>query len=107
MAAQQSTPVTIPATKAHRHFGDLIRRAFSGREHFIIEKDGLPVVAIISMPEYEVFMREQQRRLKRFEEHARALGEEAEQRGITEEQLLHDLNETQGQVYQEMYGNDE
>ncbi len=46
-------PITIPATKAHRQFGELVRRAYSGEEHFIVEKDGLPVVALISIIEYQ------------------------------------------------------
>jgi prevent-host-death family protein len=59
MISQDSQPVTIPATVAHRKFGELVRRAFSGKEHFIVEKDGLPVVAIISMTEYKQLMAEQ------------------------------------------------
>jgi prevent-host-death family protein len=60
MVSQDSQPVTIPATVAHRKFGELVRRAFSG-EHFIVEKDGLPVVAIISMTEYKQPIADQER----------------------------------------------
>jgi prevent-host-death family protein len=59
MISQDSQPVTIPATVAHRKFGELVRRAFSG-EHFIVEKDGLPVVAIISMTEYKQLIADQE-----------------------------------------------
>ena len=55
MSQQLSTPITIGATKIHRNFAEIIRRAYSGEEHFIVEKDGLPVVALISMAEYEAF----------------------------------------------------
>ncbi|HEC23076.1 MAG TPA: type II toxin-antitoxin system Phd/YefM family antitoxin [Chloroflexi bacterium] len=104
----KSKPVTVPATFAHRKFGDLIRRAFAGREHFIVEKDGLPVVAIISITEYEALMEERRQRedrLRRLEEHARALGEEAAQRHISEEQLLEELRETRQEIYREEYDN--
>jgi len=79
-------------------FGDLIRRAFAGKEHFIVEKDGLPVVVILSVAEYEDLMRERERqeqerqaRARQLEAAARAIGEEAQRRGITEEQLMEDL----------------
>ena len=100
-------PVTIPATKAHRKFGDLIRRAFSGQEHFIVEKDGLPVVAIISMAEYEELMKERERRdqrLQRFRELTREMGEEFQRRGISEEQMMEELEKSKERVYQERYG---
>lgn len=110
MPSQKSMPVTIPATKAHRNFGDLIRRTYSGREHFVVEKDGLPVVAIISIAEYEELMRErerQEKRVKRFEKLAREIGAEFERQGITEEQLMADMKKVRKQVYQEFYGDAE
>lgn len=105
-------PVTIPATAAHRQFGDLIKRAFSGKEHFIVEKDGLPVVAIISMTEYDELVQEReqhklekQRRLKRFEQAARAIGEAVEKSGLSEEEVMEKLEETRQRLYEENYGN--
>lgn len=103
--------VTIPATIAHRKFGELVKRAFSGKEHFIVEKEGLPVVAIISMREYEDLMREReqheqdkQRRLKQFREATRAIGEAVERTGLTEEEIMAELEEAKEEVYQEYYG---
>jgi prevent-host-death family protein len=110
LVSHKSMPVTIPATKAHRQFGDLIRRVFSGKEHFIIEKDGLPVVAIISMDEYDELLRERERReqhLKQFRKAARAIGGEFERRGLTEEQIMTELEKTKQEVYQEYYGDDQ
>jgi prevent-host-death family protein len=101
--------VTIPATKAHRNFGELVRRAYSGKEHFIVEKDGLPVVALISIAEYEELIKERQlreERLRRFEENTKAFNEEAKRRGVTEEQVMADLEQTKKEVYQEFYGDD-
>jgi prevent-host-death family protein len=101
--------VTIPATKAHRNFGELVRRAYSGKEHFIVEKDGLPVVALISIAEYQELIKERrlrEERIKRFEENTKALNEEAKRRGITEEQLMADFEKTREEVYQRYYGDD-
>ncbi len=109
MSSQKSMPVTIPATMAHRQFGDLVRRAFSGKEHFIVEKDGLPVVAIVSMTEYEDLMEERERReerLKRFQEAARKMGAEYERQGLSEDDVLAELEHTREEVHQEHYGRD-
>lgn len=113
MASRTSTPVKIPATTAHRQFGELIKRAFSGKEHFIVEKDGLPVVAILSMTEYEALMHEReqyeadrQRRLKQFQHAARAIGEEIEQLGLTEEEALAQLEQSRREAYIEHYGDE-
>jgi prevent-host-death family protein len=109
LTSQPSNPVTIPATKAHRNFGELVRRAYSGKEHFIVEKDGLPVVAVISIAEYQELIKEREHReerIKRFTENVKALNEEAMRRGITEEQLMADFEKTREEVYQQFYGND-
>jgi prevent-host-death family protein len=103
-------PITIPATQAHRQFGDLVRRAFSGKEHFIVEKDGLPVVAILSMAEYEDLMKERERREKRlhqFRQLAREIGQEYERQGLTEEEVLAELEKTREEVYKEQYGDNQ
>lgn len=100
-------PITIPATQAHRQFGDLVRRAFSGKEHFIVEKDGLPVVAIVSMVEYEELMKERERREQRvsqFRQLVRNIGQEYERQGLTEEDVLAELEKSSEEVYQEQYG---
>lgn len=109
MSSQRSMPITIPATQAHRQFGDLVRRAFSGKEHFIVEKDGLPVVAILSMSEYEELMKERQRRearLESFRRLARDMGQEYERQGLSEEEALAELERTREEIYQEHYGSD-
>jgi len=111
MVAQKSVPVTIPATTAHRNFGDLIKRAFSGKEHFIVEKDGLPVVAILSIREYEALVQtqdedEQKRevRNKRFEEIVRPFGEELERQGITEEELDAKVEQVRQRLFEQKHG---
>lgn len=55
----------ISATEARRGFGQVIKRVYNREEHLIVEKDGLPVMAILSINEYEDLMREA--RLRTFE----------------------------------------
>lgn len=112
MASKTSMPVTIPATQAHRQFGDLIRRVYGGAEHFVVERDGFPVAAIISIAEYEALMkaREQrehgsEQRLARFRQLAREMGEEAEKSGLTEEELMAQIDEIRQQLYDDHYRN--
>lgn len=107
MTTKNSMAVTIPATTAHRQFGDLIRRTYSGKEHFIVEKDGLPVVVILSMAEYEQLMSEHEersRRLNTFQSAARTIGEEVERRGLSEEEMEAELEESKRLVYEKHYG---
>ena len=47
---------TISATEAKNRFGDVIRRAYRGQEHLIVERGGIPVVAIVPISDYEQFM---------------------------------------------------
>jgi prevent-host-death family protein len=110
LSPQKSVPVKIPATQAHRQFGDLVRRAFSGKEHFIVEKDGLPVVAILSVQEYEAWMEERERReakLEDFRRLARDMGQEYEGRGLSEEEVLAELEKAREEVYRAHYGSDQ
>jgi prevent-host-death family protein len=99
--------VTIPATTVHRKFGELIRRVYSGKEHFIIEKDGLPVAAIIPIGEYEAMSETDQNRteaLRLLDQMVKENGLRAEAMNLTEEDLMRDLKETRRQLHQERYG---
>ena len=111
MAVRKSMPVTIPATDVHRKFSELVRRAFSGGEHFIVEKEGLPVVVIMSMVEYQELMQEReqheqdkQRRLKQFEEAARAIGREVDENGLSEEEMMEKVDQVRQGIQDEHYG---
>ncbi len=44
---------TIPATHAKNNFGDVIRRVYEHDEIQVVEKDGVPVVGIISISDLE------------------------------------------------------
>ncbi len=43
----------VTATEAKNRFGAIIRRAYIGEEHLIVQRDGIPVVAIVPMTDYE------------------------------------------------------
>ncbi|PIR59194.1 MAG: hypothetical protein COU69_01250 [Candidatus Pacebacteria bacterium CG10_big_fil_rev_8_21_14_0_10_56_10] len=92
-----------------RHFGDIIRRTHTGKEHFIVEKDGLALAALISITDYEELMRERQdreRRLKRFAQINKAFSDEAKRLCISEEDMMAELEKTKERVFQEQYGDD-
>lgn len=46
----------LPLTKARVNLGALIKRVHNNREHFILEKDGIPVAALLSVDEYEDYL---------------------------------------------------
>lgn len=50
---------TIPATEARLHFGEMLKRVYRGGEQLIVEKDGLPVAAIMSHAQFEEYQRMQ------------------------------------------------
>jgi prevent-host-death family protein len=42
----------VSATEAKNRFGEIIKHAYAADEHLIVEKSGIPVVAIIPMADY-------------------------------------------------------
>ena len=68
----------------------------------MVEKDGIPMVVILSFPYYEQLL--QEIKLARFERLSRAAGLEAERQGLTEEQIEQEMEEIRAQLYQEAYG---
>jgi len=93
-------PATITATEAKNRFGEVIRRVYKDGETLIVERGGLPVMAIVPMQEYQM-SREQY-----FVGLSRQLGRVAERQGLTEDQLLQELEEDKQAVYRETYGAD-
>lgn len=47
-----SQVTTISATQMHQKRGEMIKRCVRDKEHFIIERDGIPLVALIPIEEY-------------------------------------------------------
>jgi antitoxin (DNA-binding transcriptional repressor) of toxin-antitoxin stability system len=46
----------LPITKARINLGQIARRAHNGREYFILEKDGIPVIGIMAADELEDYV---------------------------------------------------
>jgi len=92
----------VKATEARIHFGEMIKRAYRGEEHLIIEKGGIPVVAIISVKDYERFRRALA--VEQLEKMGQVLGEEANERAISEKHLDRIVEEVKEEIYQERYG---
>ena len=54
--SEKSTVSHLPLTKARVNLGALIRRVHINKEHFILEKDGIPVAALLDIDEYEDYL---------------------------------------------------
>lgn len=97
-----SKKVVITASELHRAAGKVLKRVAIKDEHLVVERDGYPVAVLMSYNEYEQLMRE--RALAYHREMVRALGQEAERQGLTEEKLMAEMEETKKEAYREMYG---
>lgn len=53
---QNHTIQRIPITQARINLGQVVRRAYLNRECFILEKDGIPVAAIMNADELEDYL---------------------------------------------------
>lgn len=98
--------VTLRSTEVQRNFREVVNRAGSGQEHIIVERDGLPVIVILSVAEYQSLMHERELRAarrKQLEETARRIGREIARRGLSEEEVLTQLDQTQQELYDEHY----
>lgn len=107
MRMETPQKVTLRSTEVQRNFREVVNRAGSGQEHIIVERDGLPVIVMLSVAEYASLMRERDLREARrtqFEKTARRIGEEMERRGLSEEEVLAQLDQTQQEHYDERYG---
>ena len=100
--AQEKAQSTISATQARVHFGEIIRRAYVNQEQVVVEKDGIPMVVILSFPYYEQLLREV--KLARFERLSREAGLEAERAGLTEEQLEQEMEAIRERFHREARG---
>ena len=57
----------IPAVEARVHLGEIMKRSFKRGERFIVEKAGIPMVAILSADEYVRLIQEREEQLKIFD----------------------------------------
>jgi len=56
--------LTIPALKARIHFGEIMKRAHRGEKQYVVEKSGIPMVAVISAIDYERWFQEREERFR-------------------------------------------
>ncbi len=116
IADRLSPEVKLSAPEAQQSFSELIERVSTSHERFIVEKDGQPVMAMLSMQEYVALMQEAEAHQHEkaeaekaanrrwLYEAARAAGAEYERFGISEEQALEMLDEVRAELYREHYG---
>ena len=107
MLTERPEQVTLRSTDVQRNFRAVVNQAAAGHEHIIVERDGLPVIVMLSVAEYQLLMREREQRaerLKKFEATARRIGQAIERQGLSEEEVMAQLEETKQEVYDEHYG---
>jgi len=51
------TPEIISSTQLQRNIGDTLRRVFKDKQHLIVERDGLPVLVMLPIADYEALNR--------------------------------------------------
>ena len=93
---------TIPATEVRNHFGEMLKRVHSGTEQLVVEKDGLPIAAILSHAEFEEYRR--MKSLTLLEKLNREVNKDLEAHGYTEDQALKDLRAIKKAAFQETDG---
>ncbi|MDO9513565.1 MAG: hypothetical protein Q7J59_03015 [Elusimicrobiota bacterium] len=58
------TTKTIPALEARVHLGEIMKQSFKNGARFIVEKSGIPMIAILNANEYRQFFQEREERFK-------------------------------------------
>lgn len=107
MRTERPDQIPMHLTDVQRNFSEVVNRIVAGHEHIIVERDGLPVIVMLSVAEYQLLMRERElraERLKKFEASARRIGQAIESLGLREEEVMAQLEETKQEVYDEHYG---
>jgi prevent-host-death family protein len=99
---KKSNMSKINATEARQYFGKVIQRVYSGDEHLLVEKNGQPVVVILSIKEYEEMRKAAA--LQNLQELNRSLNRKACETGLTEEKLEKKMEETKIKIFEELYG---
>lgn len=78
---------TIPALEARTHLGEILKKAYKGESRFIVEKSGIPMVAIIGIDEFTSLVKARE---ERFEVYDRI---QAKTKGFTAEEVEKDVEE--------------
>lgn len=61
------TEKIIPAMEARTHFGEIMKKSFLNKISFIVEKAGIPMVAIMDVQSYEQYKQLLEERDRDFE----------------------------------------
>ena len=74
----------LPITQARINLGALVKRVHLNKEYFILEKDGIPVAAIMDVDEFEDYLELQDPRVRNhirrsYQEYLAGKGRPAEQ----------------------------
>ena len=102
MAQRKPLMSRINATNARQFFGEVIKRAVTGGEHLIVEKNDLPVVVIVPVADYEKM--QEAMALQNLRELGSALNTQIRAQNLTREEVNEQIEQTKRQVYQERYG---
>ncbi len=62
-----TTVKVIPAVEARVHLGEIMKRSFKKGERFIVEKAGIPMIAILSADEYTQLIEEREKQFRIFD----------------------------------------
>lgn len=96
--AVSTNEAVIHASDLYRSGGKVLRRVAVNKERLIVERDGYPVAIIVP---YEQPQPSSENPLRDL---VIKLGQEAQRQGLTEEQLLAELEESKRRVFEERYG---
>jgi prevent-host-death family protein len=66
MVDQRVETQTIPASEARQKFGELLEKVYKRETRVIVEKGGIPVVALVSLADLERWTNRDQEREERF-----------------------------------------
>lgn len=95
-------PITYTTTEVRRNLTSIVRQLRKKRKPAFIKSGGESVAVLLSVSEYERLLRFQ--KMAEFSKLARAIGKDIEKSGLTEEQLLEELEDTKREVFREQYG---
>ncbi|MBI5349765.1 MAG: type II toxin-antitoxin system Phd/YefM family antitoxin [Chloroflexi bacterium] len=93
----------ISITELRRNLTAVFRRLPKRREPTVIQSNGAPIAIILSLEEYKR-LTARRRAQAAFYDFSRNLGRDVEKLGLTEEELMADLEITKRKVFAEQYG---
>ncbi|MBI5054102.1 MAG: type II toxin-antitoxin system Phd/YefM family antitoxin [Chloroflexi bacterium] len=93
----------ISITELRRNLTAVFRRLPKRREPTVIQSNGAPIAIILSPEEYKR-LTARRRAQAAFYDFSRNLGRDIEKLGLTEEELMADLEITKRKVFAEQYG---